>query len=158
MPSADTKEARMAMIQQELKAQTPDQELEEIYEEEPRRRPWGAILSVVLALSVIFVGYQWHQASAREQALGGQVHALRAEAESLRLRVDEAQREVEGLQKKVAALGAEKAALGERVVGLERAAQEHQAALRAAEQKSAAAAAAARDKARVVPVVQKKSR
>jgi chromosome segregation ATPase len=159
MPPADTKEARMAMIQQELKAQTPEDELDELDEEEPRRRPWGAILSVTLALAVIFVGYQWHQASAREQTLGGQAHALRAEAESLRLRVDEAQREVDGLQKKVAALGAEKAALGERIVGLERAAQEHQAALRAAEQKSAAAtAAAARERARAVPVVQKKSR
>ncbi len=37
MPPADTKEARMAMIQQELKAQTPEEEPEEIYEEEPRR-------------------------------------------------------------------------------------------------------------------------
>ena len=62
-------------------------------------------------------------------------------------------------QKKVAALGAERVALGERIVSLEKAAQEHQAALRAAEQKStAAAAAAAREKARVVPVVQRKSR
>ena len=145
----------MAMIQQELNVQTPEEELEELYEEEPRRRPWGAILSVTLALAVIFVGYQWHQTSAREQTLGGQAHALRAEAESLRLRLDEAQREVEGLQKKVAALGAERVALGERIVSLEKAAQEHQAALRAAEQKSAAAA---REKARVVPVVQRKSR
>ena len=96
----------MTMIQQELKAQTAKEELEELYEEEPRRRPWAAILSVVLALAVIFVGYQWHQASAREQTLGAQVHALRAEAETLRLRADEAQRDVEGLQKKVAALGA----------------------------------------------------
>ncbi len=157
MSPSDVKEVRMPMIQQELKAQTPEEELEELYEEEPRRRPWGAILSVVLALAVIFVGYQWHQASAREQTLGAQVHALRAEAETLRLRADEAQRDVEGLQKKVAALGAEKAALSERIVGLERAAQERQAALRAAEQKSAAAAAA-REKARAGPVVQKKSR
>jgi len=148
----------MAMIQQELKAQTPEEELEELYEEEPRRRPWGAILSVVLALSVIFVGYQWHETSSREQILGGQAHALRVEAESLRLRTDEAQREVEGLQKKVAALTAEKAALGERIAGLERAAQEQLAALRVAEQKNAAAAAAAREKARAVPVVQKKTR
>ena len=149
----------MAMIQQELNVQTPEEELEELYEEEPRRRPWGAILSVALALAVIFVGYQWHQASAREQTLGGQARALRAEVESLRLRLEEAQRDVEGLQKMVAALGAEKVALGERIVSLEKAAQEHQAALRAAEQKStAAAAAAAREKARVVPVVQRKSR
>jgi chromosome segregation ATPase len=145
-------------IQEEFKTQAPDEELEEMYEEEPRRRPWAALTSVVLALAVIFVGYQWHQASAREQTLGGQAHALRAEAESLRLRLEEAQRDVDGLQKKVAALGAEKVALGERIVGLEKAAQEHQAALRAAEQKSAAAAAAARERARAVPVVQKKSR
>jgi len=157
MPTSDITEVRMTMMQQELKPQTPEEELEELYEEEPRRRPWAAILSVVLALAVIFVGYQWHQASAREQTLGAQANALRADAETHRLRADEAQREAEGLQKKVAALGAEKAALTERIVGLEKAAQERQAALRAAEQKSATVAPA-REKARAVPVVQKKSR
>ncbi len=147
----------MAMIQEELKVQTPEEELEELYEEEPRRRPWGAITSVVLALAVIFVGYQWHQATAREQTLASQVHAIRAEAETMRLRAEEGQRDLEMLQKKVASLSAEKAALGERVAALERVAEERAAALRAAELKSAAAA---RDRARerATPVVQKKSR
>jgi uncharacterized protein YlxW (UPF0749 family) len=149
----------MAMIQEELKVQTPEEELEELYEEEPRRRPWAAITSVVLALAVIFVGYQWHQATAREQVLASQAHAIRAEAETLRLRAEEGQRDLETLQKKVAALSAERAALGERVAALEKIAEERAAALRATEQKSAAAAAA-RDKGRerATTVVQKKSR
>jgi chromosome segregation ATPase len=145
-------------IQEELKVQTPEEELEELYEEEPRRRPWGAIMSVLLALAVIFVGYQWHQAAAREQALASQAHAIRAEAEALRLRADEAQRDVERLQKKVAALGAEKAALGERVAMLEKAVQERATALRAADEKRAAGAARERTRARATPVVQKRSR
>lgn len=150
-------------IQEELKVQTPEEELEELYEEEPRRRPWGAIMSVLLALAVIFVGYQWHQAAAREQALASQAHAIRAEAETLSLRADEAQRDVEGLRKKLAALGAEKAALGERVAMLEKAAQERAtalraAALRAADEKRAAGTARERARERATPVVQKKSR
>jgi hypothetical protein len=152
-------------IQEELRVQTPDEELEELYEEEPRRRPWAALTSVVLALAVIFVGYQWHQAAGREQALASQAHALRAETESHRLRAEEAHRDAEGLQKKVAALGAEKAALAERVVALEKAAQERSTAERAAAEKAAARTADAkaqpassRAKPRATPVVQKKPR
>ncbi len=144
----------MAMIQQELPPQTPQEELDELYEEEPRRRPWAAILSVVLALAVIFVGYQWHQAAGREQLLASQAHALRAEAETLRLRAEEAQREVEGLQKRLAALTVERTALTERVAVLEKQEKERQAAAqRVAEQR-----AAAREKARAAPVVQKRTR
>jgi hypothetical protein len=140
------------MIQQDLPAQTPEQELDELYEEEPRRRPWGAILSVVLALAVIFVGYQWQQASAREHLLRSQVHALRADAETLRLRTEEAQREIEGLQKKLAAMGAERTALAERVSALEKQEKERQvAAAKAAEQRTAA-----REKTRATPVVAKR--
>ena len=74
----------MAMTQQELKPQpreTPDDDLDEMYEEEPRRRAWGAIASVVLALALVFVGYQWNQAATRAEAVGAQVNGLRAEAE-----------------------------------------------------------------------------
>jgi uncharacterized protein YoxC len=150
-------------IQEELKVQTPEEELDELYEDEPRRRPWGAIMTVLLALAVIFVGYQWHQAAAREQALASQAHGIRAEAEALRLRADEAQRDVEGLQKKVAAMGAERAALGERVAMLEKAVQERATALRAttlraAEEKRAAGAARERTRERATPVVQKRAR
>jgi chromosome segregation ATPase len=144
----------MAMTQQELNAQTPEEELEELYEEEPRRRPWGAIVSVVLALAVIFVGYQWQQAAAREHMLRSQAHALRADAETLRLRADEAQREIEGLQKRLAAAGAERTSLVERVAALERQAQERAAAIaRAAEQRGPA-----RERARATPVVAKPRR
>jgi chromosome segregation ATPase len=142
-----------SMIQQDLPAQTPAEELEDLYDEEPRRRPWGAILSVVLALAVIFVGYQWQQVAAREQTLRSQVHALRADAETLRLRAEEAQRDVEGLQKRLAAAGAEKTALTERVAILERQAQERAAAARVADQR-----AAARERTRATPVVQKRTR
>jgi hypothetical protein len=147
------------MIQQDLPAQAAEEEPDEIYEDEPRRRPWGAILSVVLALAVIFVGYQWQQAAGREHALRSQAHALRADAETLRLRAEELQRETDGLQKRLAALGAEKTALVERVAALERQAQDHQAALtRAAESRAAAARQATREKSppRAVPVVQKR--
>ena len=152
-------------IQEELRAQAPDEEPEELYEEEPRRRPWAAVTSVVLALAVIFVGYQWHQASGREQGLAAQAHALRAETETHRLRAEEAHRESEGLQKKVAALGAERAALAERVVALEKAGQERAAADRAAVGRASTRSAetknppaASRTGARATPVVQKKPR
>jgi predicted negative regulator of RcsB-dependent stress response len=155
-------------IQEELRVQTPEEELEDLYEEEPRRRPWAALTSVVLALAVIFVGYQWHQASGREQALASQAHALRAETETHRLRAEEAHREAEGFQKKMAALGAEKAALTERLVALEKAAQERASAerlaaerpsTRAPEAKAPATAARAKTRATpATPVVQKKPR
>jgi hypothetical protein len=151
-------------IQEEFKTQAPDEELEEMYEDEPRRRPWAALTSVVLALAVIFVGYQWHQASGREQAMASQAHALRAETETHRLRAEEAHREAEGLQKRVVALGAEKAALSERIVALEKAAQERATADRAAAERAAARAAEVKSappssRARTAtPVVQKKSR
>lgn len=111
-------------IQEELKAPPPREEIEDLYEEEPRRRPWAAIGNVVLALAVIFVGYQWNQAASREQALASQVQALRVEAESLRLRAEDGQRQVAELQKRVAAATAEKGALADRVAALEKTAQE----------------------------------
>ena len=101
----------MAMTQQELKPQpreTPDDDLDEMYEEEPRRRAWGAIASVVLALALVFVGYQWNQA------------ATRAEAETQRLRAEDAQRQVDVIQKRLAAVSAEKDSLAERIVSLEK--------------------------------------
>ena len=61
----------MATIQQELKPlprETADDDMDEMYEEEPRRRAWGAIASVILALALVFVGYQWNQAATREKA------------------------------------------------------------------------------------------
>ena len=88
----------MATIQQELKPlprETPDDDMDEMYEEEPRRRAWGAIASVILALALVFVGYQWNQAATRAEALGAQVSGLRAEAETQRLRAEDAQRQVD---------------------------------------------------------------
>jgi hypothetical protein len=115
----------MATIQQELKPQpreTPDDDLDEMYEEEPRRRAWGAIASVVLALALVFVGYQWNQAATRAEALGAQVNGMRAEAETQRLRAEDAQRQVDLIQKRLAAISAEKDSLAERLVTLEKAA------------------------------------
>ena len=97
------------MIQQELTPQVPPppaDDGDELYDDEPRRRPWGAITSVVLALALVFVGYQWHQASGREQAISTQVGSLRAEAETQRLRAEEAQRQTEGLQRRLTAMAA----------------------------------------------------
>ena len=115
----------MAMTQQELKPQpreTPDDDLDEMYEEEPRRRAWGAIASVVLALALalVFVGYQWNQAATRAEALGAQVNGLRAEAETQRLRAEDAQRQVDLVQKRLAAISAEKDSLADRIVALEK--------------------------------------
>ena len=113
----------MAMTQQELKPQprdTPDDDLDEMYEEEPRRRAWGAIASVVLALALVFVGYQWNQAATRAEAVGAQVNGLRAEAETQRLRAEDAQRQVDVIQKRLAAISAEKDSLAERIVSLEK--------------------------------------
>jgi hypothetical protein len=115
----------MATIQQELRPQpreTPDDDLDDMYEEEPRRRAWGAIASVVLALALVFVGYQWNQAATRAEALGAQVNGLRAEAESQRLRAEDGQRQLDVVQKRLAAITAEKDSLAERIVSLEKAA------------------------------------
>jgi hypothetical protein len=136
------KEVRM--IQQELTPQVPPPPVddgEEYYDDEPRRRPWGAITSVVLALALVFVGYQWHQASGREQAISTQVGSLRAEAETQRLRAEEAQRQTEGLQRRITAMAADKDALTDRIAALEKAAEAKPVAARAAtprETKSAA--------------------
>lgn len=138
-------------IQEELKPQTPEEELNELYEEEPRRRSWAAIASVVLALVVIFVGYQWNQAAGREQVLASQLHALRADAETLRLRAEEAQRHVDVLQKRMAAVSAERETLAERVAALEKASQE-----RAAARERASATARSGAAERATPVVAKK--
>jgi hypothetical protein len=129
-----TREVRMA-IQQELPQGPPrpsEADTDDVYDEEPRRRPWGAVTSVVLALALVFVGYQWHQASGREQALGAQIGALRAEAEAQRLRAEEVRAQSDGLQKRLAALGVEKESLAERLTAMERAAESRAAATREA--------------------------
>lgn len=95
-------------------------ELEEYIEEEeePRGRPWGAILSVVLAFLVLVAGYQWQQASAREQDLQVELRTLRQEAETLRLQAAEAQRQVAALKQQVVALGEEKAGLEKKLAAV----------------------------------------
>jgi uncharacterized protein HemX len=146
-------------IQQELKPQTAEEPLEDLYEEEPGRRPWAAIACVVLALGLIFVGYQWNQAASREQALASQVRALRVDAESQRLRAEEAQRQFGDAQKRLAALSAEKSGLEERVATLERVAKERVAAKAGErERPPAGVIAKAPPRERVVPVAAKKRR
>lgn len=128
----------------------PEAEVEEFYEDEPRRRPWAAMASVVLALGVIFTGYQWNQAAAREHSLVAQLNALRADAEALRVRAEESQRLVDGFQKRMAAMAAEKTALVERVASLERTAQEKAVAAKTPERPGPTA--------KVTPVVAKKKK
>ena len=145
----------MVTIQQELKPQpreTPDDDLDEMYEEEPRRRAWGAIASVVLALAVVFVGYQWNQAATRAETLGGQVSGLRAEAETQRLRAEDAQRQVDMIQKRLAAISAEKDSLAERIVTLEKAASPRPVAAKAEKPKATKATAAAPVQPKATPV------
>ena len=60
----------MAMIQQELRpevAPPASEDVDEIYEEGPRRRPWGTLASLVLALALFLVAYQWSQAASRTE-------------------------------------------------------------------------------------------
>jgi septal ring factor EnvC (AmiA/AmiB activator) len=124
----------MATIQQELKPlprESADDDMDEMYEEEPRRRAWGAIASVILALALVFVGYQWNQAATRAEALGAQVNGLRAESETQRLRAEDAQRQVDVIQKRLAAMSAEKDSLTERIATLEKAATPPRAVARA---------------------------
>ena len=59
--------------------ETPEDDMDDMYEEGPRRRAWGAIASVVLALALVFVGYQWNQTASRAEALGAQVNGLRGQ-------------------------------------------------------------------------------
>ena len=148
------------MQQQELKPQTPappGEEMDDLYEEEPQRRSWGAIASVVLALSLVFVGYQWHQAAGRADLLASQLNALRAEAETQRLRAEDAQRQVDGLQRRVAAMSAEREALAERVAALEKS---RERAMVARERSRGGAGPVAREttRARVTPVAAKRTR
>jgi septal ring factor EnvC (AmiA/AmiB activator) len=112
----------MATIQQELKPaprETPDDDMDEMYEEEPRRRAWGAIASIVLALALVFVGYQWNNAASRAETLGAQVNGLRAEAETQRLRAEDAQQQLDAIQKRLAAISAERDSLAQRIATLE---------------------------------------
>jgi hypothetical protein len=135
----------MATMQPELKPQpreTPDDDMDEVYEEEPRRRAWGAIASVVLALALVFVGYQWNQAATRAEALGAQVNGLRAEAETQRLRAEDAQRQVDTIQKRIAAISAEKDSLAERVASLEKASRSRSVAAKADKPRATKAATA----------------
>lgn len=148
----------MASIQQELTPQpreAPDDDGDEMYDEEPRRRAWGAIASVVLALALVFVGYQWNQAAARADALAAQVNALRAEAETQRLRAEDAQRQAEASQKRLVALTAERESLTERIASLERAAQQR-AVVKVERTRPGAAAAPTRP--RATPVATRPSR
>jgi cell division protein FtsB len=145
----------MATIQQELKPQpreTPDDDLDEMYEEEPRRRAWGAIASVVLALALVFVGYQWNQTATRAEALGAQLNGLRAEAETQRLRAEDAQRQVDVIQKRLAAMSAEKDSLAARIAMLEKGASPRPVAAKPQATKTTKATAAAPGRPRATPV------
>lgn len=109
-------------IQQELRpevASAAADDADELYEDGPRRR-WGTIASVVLALALFFVGYQWSQAQSRAELLSAQLGSVRTEAETQRLRAEDAQHQVDALQKRLAGLAAEKDQLTDRVASLER--------------------------------------
>lgn len=145
----------MATIQQELKPQpreTPDDDMDEMYEEEPRRRAWGAIASVILALALVFVGYQWNQAATRAEALGALVNGLRAETETQRLRAEDAQRQVDMVQKRLAAISAEKDSLAERIASLEKASPSRAVATKAEKPRATKATAAAPIRPKATPV------
>jgi hypothetical protein len=139
----------MATIQQELKPEPrdPDDDMDEMYDEEPRRRAWGAIASVILALALVFVGYQWNQTANRAETLGAQLNGLRAEAETQRLRAEDAQRQVDTVQKRLVAISAEKDALADRVAALEKAAPPRAVASKAEKPRAAKASTPARPKA-----------
>ena len=145
----------MATIQQELTPQPremPEDDIDDVYEEEPRRRAWGAIASVVLALALVFVGYQWNQTASRAEALGAQVNGLRAEAETQRLRAEDAQRQVDVIQKRLVAISAEKDSLVERVAMLEKGAPARPVAAKAEKPRGTKATAATPGRPGATPV------
>ena len=142
----------MATIQQELKPQPLGDDMDEMYEEEPRRRAWGAIASVILALALVFVGYQWNQAATHAETLRAQVDGLRAEAETQRLRAEDAQRQVDMVQKRLAAISAEKDSLAERIASLEKAPPSHPVTAKAEKSKPPKATAAAPVRPKATPV------
>ena len=152
------------MQQQELKpapGPAADDELDETYEEEPRRRTWGAIASVVLALALVFVGYQWNQAAGKSDALATQVQSLRTESETQRLRAEDAQRQAESLQKRLVALSAEKETLADRIAALEKTTQQKagpQKTVAVREKVPVKAAGTDGARAKATPVATKKSR
>jgi septal ring factor EnvC (AmiA/AmiB activator) len=120
-------------IQQELRPEVTSaagDDADELYEDRPRRRRWGTIASVVLALALFFVGYQWSQAQSRAELLSAQLGSVRTEAETQRLRAEDAQHQVDGLQKRLASLAAEKDQLTDRVASLERTARDRVAQIR----------------------------
>jgi hypothetical protein len=101
---------------------------------------------VILALALVFVGYQWNQAATRAEALGAQVSGLRTEAETQRLRAEDAQRQVDLIQKRLAQVAAEKESLADRVVALEKASSARAAGAEKAKRKGTATAAAEKPK------------
>jgi septal ring factor EnvC (AmiA/AmiB activator) len=137
-------------IQQDLKPPPRDSDDDMDDLEEPRRRAWGAIASVVLALALVFVGYQWNQAASRAETLAAQVTTLRADADAQRLRAEDLQRQAEEVQKRLVAMGAERDTLVERVASLEKAA--------AARERAVARAAAQRPRGRSVATAPSKPR
>jgi hypothetical protein len=132
--------------------ETPEDDMDDMYEEEPRRRAWGAIASVVLALALVFVGYQWNQTASRAEALGAQVNGLRAEAETQRLRAEDAQRQVDVIQKRLVAISAEKDSLAERMAMLEKAAPARPVAAKAEKPRGTKATAATPSRPGATPV------
>lgn len=131
--------------------ETPEDDMD-MYEEEPRRRAWGVIASVVLALALVFVGYQWKQTASRAEALGAQVNGLRAEAETQRLRAEDAQRQVDVIQKRLVAMSAEKDSLAERMAMLEKAAPGRPVAAKAEKPRGTKATAATPGRPGATPV------
>ena len=93
-----------------------------MHEEEPRRRAWGAIASVVLAPRAGLRRVPVEPGRDPRRGGGAQVNGLRTEAETQRLRAEDAQRQVDVIQKRLAAISAEKDSLAERIVSLEKAA------------------------------------
>jgi hypothetical protein len=107
---------------------------------------------MVLALALVFVGYQWNQTATRAETLGAQVNGLRAEAETQRLRAEDAQRAVDMIQKRLAAISAEKDSLAERIVSLEKGAPPRPVAAKVEKGKAPKATAAAPVRPKVTPV------
>ena len=132
--------------------ETPEDDMDDMYEEEPRRWAWGAIASVVLALALVFVGYQWNHTASRAEALGAQVSGLRAEAETQRLRAEDAQRQVDVIQKRLVAMSAEKDSLAERIAMLEKGAPARPVAAKAEKPRGTKATAATPSRPGATPV------
>lgn len=124
------------------------EDLDELEEEYPRRRPWSWVLVVIFVLATAVAGFGWKQSRDQQALLQQEILKVQREAEAFRSQAVEAKRQAEALEKKVALLTEERRELVQKVVELQQ--------KRTSKPKAAEAAAKAPSRAKVPPPSAKK--